>query len=132
MDPLLTPIKGRSRALVREGWPRERTGRRVRLSHTNACNPLLQAHPTWAQGNTKAAGFPLLPVSFPPPFVLRLAPTHLGWDTRRQFTRRFRDPPGRNADRSCLESTNHRDLRLFCTQNFRTITRTISCLMKRT
>jgi DNA excision repair protein ERCC-6-like len=26
--------------------------------------------------------------------VLRLAPTHLRWDTRRQFTRRFRDPPG--------------------------------------
>jgi hypothetical protein len=29
-----------------------------------------------------------------PPFVLRLASTHLGWDTRRQFTRRSRDPPG--------------------------------------
>jgi hypothetical protein len=29
-----------------------------------------------------------------PPFVLRLAPTHLGWDTWRQFTRRSRDPPG--------------------------------------
>jgi hypothetical protein len=26
--------------------------------------------------------------------VLRLAPTHLGWDTRRQFTHRSRDPPG--------------------------------------
>jgi hypothetical protein len=26
--------------------------------------------------------------------MLRLAPTHLGWDTRRQFTRRSRDPPG--------------------------------------
>jgi hypothetical protein len=32
LDPLLTPIKGRSRALVREGWPRGRTGRRIRLS----------------------------------------------------------------------------------------------------
>jgi hypothetical protein len=30
--------------------------------------------------------------------VFRLAPTHLGWDTQRQFTRRSRDPPGRNAD----------------------------------
>jgi hypothetical protein len=29
-----------------------------------------------------------------PPFVFRLALTHLGWDTRRQFTRRSRDPPG--------------------------------------
>jgi hypothetical protein len=27
------------------------------------------------------------------PLVLRLAPTHLGWDTQRQFTRRSRDPP---------------------------------------
>jgi hypothetical protein len=44
--------------------------------------------------NTKAAGFPpLTPVSFPP-FALRLAPTHLGWGTRRHFTRRSRDPPG--------------------------------------
>jgi hypothetical protein len=62
------------------------------LSHVDACNPLLQAHPTWAQGNTKATGFPF--AYFLPPFVLRLAPTHLGWDTRRQFTRRSRDPPG--------------------------------------
>jgi hypothetical protein len=96
LDPLLTPIKGRSRALIREGWPRGRTGRRIRLSlslsHANACNPLLQAHPTWTQGNTKAAGFPFC--LFLPPFVLRLAPTHLCWDTRRQFTRRSRDPPG--------------------------------------
>jgi hypothetical protein len=38
-------------------------------------------------------GFPFTPVSFFP-FVLRLAPTHLGWGTRRQFTRRSRDPPG--------------------------------------
>jgi hypothetical protein len=28
------------------------------------------------------------------PLVFRLAPTHLGWDTQRQFTRRSRDPPG--------------------------------------
>jgi hypothetical protein len=62
------------------------------LSHADACNPLLQAHPTWAQGNTKAAGFPFC--LFLPPFVLCLAPTHLGWGTRRQFTRRSRDPSG--------------------------------------
>jgi hypothetical protein len=61
------------------------------LSHANACNPLLQAHPPWAQDNTKAAASPLL---FFPPFVFRLASTHLGWDTQRQFTRRSRDPPG--------------------------------------
>jgi hypothetical protein len=34
-----------------------------------------------------------LPPAFPP-FALRLALTHLGWGTRRQFTRRSRDPPG--------------------------------------
>jgi hypothetical protein len=28
------------------------------------------------------------------PLVFRLAPTHLGWDTQRQFTRRSRDPSG--------------------------------------
>jgi hypothetical protein len=30
--------------------------------------------------------------------VLRLTPTHSGWDTRQQFTHRSRDPRGRNAD----------------------------------
>jgi hypothetical protein len=35
---------------------------------------------------TRSRGFPL--------FVFRLAPTHLGWGTQRQFTRRSRDPPG--------------------------------------
>jgi hypothetical protein len=42
-------------------------------------------------------GFPFyarLPLAPFPPFVLHLAPTHLGWGTRRQFTHRSRDPPG--------------------------------------
>jgi hypothetical protein len=93
LGPLLTSIKGRSRALVREGG---RAGGRadaqahaLSLSHANACNPLLQAHPPWAQDNTRPR-FPLT-VS---PLVFCLAPTHLGWDTQRQFTRRSRDPPG--------------------------------------
>jgi hypothetical protein len=47
------------------------------LSHVSACNPLLQAHPPWAQDNMKAA---VSPCWFPP-FVSRLAPTHLCWDT---------------------------------------------------
>jgi hypothetical protein len=45
------------------------------LSLADACNPLLQAHPTWVQDNTEAAGFPF---SVSPPFVFHLAPTHLG------------------------------------------------------
>jgi hypothetical protein len=94
LDPLLTSIKGRFRALVREGG---RAGERadaqgslsLSLSLANACNPLLQAHPPWAQDNTRPR-FPLTVF----PLVFRLAPTHLGWDTQRQFTRRSRDPPG--------------------------------------
>jgi hypothetical protein len=35
---------------------------------------------------------PWFPLLFP--LVFRLAPTHLGWDTQRQFTRWSRDPPG--------------------------------------
>jgi hypothetical protein len=89
------------RLAARENGP---TRRSLALSHADACNPLLQAHPTWAQDNTKAAGFPFLPVSFPP-FVLRLAPTHLGWGTRRQFTRRSRDPPGSKRRHSAKKNT---------------------------
>jgi hypothetical protein len=47
--------------------------------------------------NTKAAGFPPLsrpsPAASLPPFALGLAPTHLGWGTRRHLTRQPRDPP---------------------------------------
>jgi hypothetical protein len=75
------------------------------LSHASACNPLLQAHPPWAQDNTKAAVSPWLVF---PPFVLRLAPTHLGWDTQRQFTRRSRDPRGRNADKNIPTGEGYR------------------------
>jgi hypothetical protein len=32
------------------------------------------------------------------PLVFHLAPTHLGWDPQRKFTRRSRDPRGRNVD----------------------------------
>jgi hypothetical protein len=46
------------------------------LSHANACNPLLQAHPPWAQDNTKAA---VSPYCFPPPCVpSRADPSGLG------------------------------------------------------
>jgi hypothetical protein len=63
----------------------------------DACNPLLQAHLTWARDEHKGRGIStcLTPVSghLSPPFALGLAPTHLGWGTRRHFTRRPRDPP---------------------------------------
>jgi hypothetical protein len=67
------------------------------LSRVDACNPLLQAHPTWARDEHKGRGIStsLTPVSghLSPPFALGLAPTHLGWGTQRHFTRRPRDPP---------------------------------------
>jgi hypothetical protein len=56
--------------------------------------------------NTKAAGFPFTPVSLFPPFVLRLAPTHLGWDMRRQFTRRSRIPGSKRRQIPSIPSTN--------------------------
>jgi hypothetical protein len=47
------------------------------LSHANACNPLLQAHPTWAQGNTKAVGFPFA-CFFPPSCSISRRPIWAG------------------------------------------------------
>jgi hypothetical protein len=82
----------------------------------------------WA--NTKAAGSTLSYACLPPttsfpPFAFRLASTHLGWGTRRQFTRRSRDPRvskhrqlrkpvrrstfGRNTLRGCY-ATQQKDL----------------------
>jgi hypothetical protein len=60
------------------------------LSRVDACNPLLQAHPTWARDEHEGRGIPtsLTPVSgrlaLPPsrsPSPSRL--THLGWGMRR-------------------------------------------------
>jgi hypothetical protein len=33
------------------------------LSHADACNPLLQAHPTWERDKHEGRGFPLLRLS---------------------------------------------------------------------
>jgi hypothetical protein len=74
-------------------WPRRRMGRRTRLSLslspsrtlvTPYCKHIRPRHRT-TRGRDSPYCFPL---------VFRLAPTHLGWDTQRQFTRRSRDPPG--------------------------------------
>jgi hypothetical protein len=43
------------RLAARENGPPHKA---LALSLADACNPLLQAHPTWAQDNTEAAGFP--------------------------------------------------------------------------
>ena len=93
--------KRKDQGPLTEGGPRGegRDGARVRPlapPRVDACNPLLQVHPTWARDKHEGRGFPplrLSPSGFFPPFALRLAPTHLGWGTRRHFTRRPRDPP---------------------------------------
>jgi hypothetical protein len=87
LDPLLASIKGRSRALMREG--RRAGGRadeRARfLSPANACNPYCKCIPL-AQDNTSR-------VSPPPLCSISHQPIWAG--TRSDnFTRQSRDPPG--------------------------------------
>jgi hypothetical protein len=58
-------------------WSRERTGWQtvslsLSLSLANACNPLLQAHPPWAQDNTSRGSL------FPPCVPSRADPSGLG------------------------------------------------------
>jgi hypothetical protein len=92
------------RGLAARGRGRDRRSREAArsLSRMDACNPLLQAHRTWARDEHEGRGIftSLTPVSghLSPPFALGLAPTHLGWGTQRHFTRRPRDPRSRNAD----------------------------------
>jgi hypothetical protein len=67
----------------------------------------------------KAAVFPYCS----PPFVSRLAPTHLGWDTQRQFTRRSRDPPGLKRrhfqhKKRCMENLHNTEQLIIFTDNF--------------
>jgi hypothetical protein len=58
------------------------------LTRVDACNPLLQAHPTWARDEHEGRG---IPTSLSPdsdllaPFPPSRSPTrstHLGWDTQ--------------------------------------------------
>jgi hypothetical protein len=84
LDPLLASIKGRSRAFMREGRAGERADEHAHsFSLANACNPYYECIPL-AQDNMSHV-FPL---------VFHLAPTHLGWDTQRQFYSSVQAPPG--------------------------------------
>jgi hypothetical protein len=95
--------KRKDQGPLTEGWPRgeeDGTGARVRpLAPSPAwtlVTPYCKRTRPGRGTNTKAARFPPLsrpsPTAFSP-FALGLAPTHLGWGTRRHFTRRPRDPP---------------------------------------
>jgi hypothetical protein len=71
-------------ALVREGWPRGRTGRRtglslsLSLSHADACNPPTASAPDLGAGQHEGRRFPLC--CFSPPFCApsRADPSGLG------------------------------------------------------
>jgi hypothetical protein len=72
-------------------------------SHKDACNPLLQAHPTWARDEHEGRGIPtsLTPVSGRlalPPSRSPSRSTHLGWGTRRHSLVGPGPPRSRNAD----------------------------------
>jgi hypothetical protein len=65
----------------------------------DACNPLLQAHPTWARDEHEGRGIPtsLMPVSGRlalPPSRSPSRSTHLGWGTRRHSLVGSGTPPG--------------------------------------
>jgi hypothetical protein len=93
--------KRKDQGPLTEGWPRGegRDDVRIVLSLPPArtlVTPYCKRTRPGRGTNTKVVGFPFY-ACLPPaslPFALRLAPTHLGWGTRRQFTRRSRDPPG--------------------------------------
>jgi hypothetical protein len=73
------------------------------LSRVDACNPLLQAHPTWARDEHEGRGIPtsLTPVSGRlalPPSRSASRSTHLGWGTRRHSLVGSGTPRSRNAD----------------------------------
>jgi hypothetical protein len=97
--------KRKDQGPLREGWPRgDKDEIHARsLSRVDACNPLLQAHPTWARDEHKGRGIPtsLTPVydrlAFPPSRSASRS-THLGWGTRRHSLVGLGIPWSRNTD----------------------------------
>jgi hypothetical protein len=73
------------------------------LTRVDACNPLLQAHPTWARDEHEGRGIStsLTPVSGRLASPLRARPRArpIWAGARGTLTRRLRDPRSRNADR---------------------------------
>jgi hypothetical protein len=87
--------KRKDQGLLREGWPRgdedetgALSGPLASLTRVDACNPLLQAHPTWARDEHEGRGIPISLSLSPdsallapfPPFALAhaLDPSGLG------------------------------------------------------
>jgi hypothetical protein len=88
------PIKGRTRAFLEKvGLAGMRTGTGAllgplaSLTRVDACNPLLQAHPTWARDEHEGRGISTSLTSVSghlafPPSRSPTRSTHLGWGTR--------------------------------------------------
>jgi hypothetical protein len=94
---------------------RKRTGRRVRTSrslHADACNPLLQAHLTWARDKHEGRGFPpfyrLSPSSFPLRAPSRADPSGLGHAATVYSS--VQGPPGVETPTESEKETNGKDL----------------------
>jgi hypothetical protein len=134
LDPLLTPIKGRTRALL------EKVGRAGTRTRQALARSRSLPSPAWTlvtpyckrtrpgrETNTKAAGFP--PLSRQSPAASLLPPsrspsrsTHLGWGTRRHSLVGPRDPPvskrrqhwsKQSMSEGSLPSASHRSNRGF-------------------
>jgi hypothetical protein len=90
--------------LAARGRGRDRRSREAArsLSRVDACNPLLQAHPTWARDEHEGRGIStsLTPISGHLTSPLRARPRvdPSGLGHAATFTRRLRDPRSRNAD----------------------------------
>jgi hypothetical protein len=99
------------------GWDRRSREAARSLSRVDACNPLLQAHPTWARGkNTKAAGFPppsLAPAALSSPLRApsRADPSGLGHATT--FHSLAQGPPGLETPTLLLFVAISLDLKLY-------------------
>jgi hypothetical protein len=81
------------------GRDRRSLGAARSLTRVDACNPLLQAHPTWARDEHEGRGIPtsLTPVSgrlASPPFALALTLDPSGLGHAATLTRRPKGPPG--------------------------------------
>jgi hypothetical protein len=83
LDPLLASIKGGPGPSCERVAREKGLTNMLTLSLANACNPYYERIPL-AQDNTSRVL----------PLVFHLAPTHLGWDTQRQFYSSVHGPPG--------------------------------------
>jgi hypothetical protein len=85
MYPLLASIKGRSRALMREG---RAGGRADEQAHS------LSPSRTLVTPTASVSPWHRITRAVFSPLVFHLAPTHLDWDTQRQFYSSVQGPPG--------------------------------------